>query len=42
MTMNRAAIRARNSEEAIMRGIMFWALGIPLPVVILLYVFHVI
>jgi hypothetical protein len=25
-----------------MRGVLLWALGIPIPVVILLYVFHVI
>jgi len=25
-----------------MRGILLWALGIPIPVIILLYVFHVI
>jgi hypothetical protein len=25
-----------------MRGILLWALGIPIPVIILLYLFHVI
>jgi hypothetical protein len=25
-----------------MRGILLWALGIPIPVIVLLYVFHVI
>jgi hypothetical protein len=25
-----------------MRGVLLWALGIPIPVIILLYVFHVI
>jgi hypothetical protein len=28
--------------EKNMRGILLWALGIPIPVIILLYVFHVI
>jgi hypothetical protein len=26
----------------IMRGVLLWALGIPIPVIILLYLFHVI
>jgi hypothetical protein len=26
----------------IMRGILLWAVGIPLPIIILLYLFHVI
>jgi len=25
-----------------MRGVLLWAIGIPIPVIILLYVFHVI
>jgi hypothetical protein len=29
-------------KETIMRGILLWALGIPIPVIILLYLFHVI
>lgn len=29
-------------EEYTMRGILLWAVGVPIPVVILLYVFHVI
>ncbi len=28
--------------ELNMRGILLWALGIPIPVIILLYLFHVI
>lgn len=28
--------------EGTMRGVLLWALGIPIPVIILLYVFHVI
>jgi hypothetical protein len=29
-------------KETIMRGILLWAVGIPIPVIILLYLFHVI
>jgi len=29
-------------EEEAMRGVLLWLLGIPIPVIILLYVFHVI
>jgi hypothetical protein len=29
-------------EALRMRGILLWALGIPIPVIILLYLFHVI
>jgi hypothetical protein len=28
--------------EKTMRGVLLWAVGIPIPVIILLYVFHVI
>lgn len=31
-----------NHSEVKMRGILLWAVGIPIPVVILLYLFHVI
>jgi hypothetical protein len=31
-----------NREEYTMRGVLLWAVGIPIPVIILLYVFHVI
>jgi hypothetical protein len=34
-------LRDRN-EEPSMRGILLWLLGIPIPVIILLYLFHVI
>ena len=30
------------SSRFIMRGILLWALGIPIPILILLYLFHVI
>jgi hypothetical protein len=30
------------SKETIMRGILLWAVGIPIPVIILLYLVHVI
>ena len=29
-------------REASMRGILLWAIGIPIPVIILLYLFHLI
>jgi hypothetical protein len=29
-------------SEADMRGVLLWFLGIPIPVIILLYLFHVI
>lgn len=29
-------------KELAMRGILLWVLGIPIPVIILLYLFHVI
>jgi hypothetical protein len=32
----------RNRKAHIMRGILLWAVGIPIPVIILLYLFHVI
>lgn len=31
-----------NEQAHVMRGILLWALGIPIPVIILLYLFHVI
>lgn len=30
------------AEENNMRGILLWAIGLPIPVIILLYLFHVI
>jgi hypothetical protein len=32
----------RNEQRFAMRGILLWVLGIPIPVIILLYLFHVI
>jgi len=29
-------------EDFSMRGVLLWALGIPIPIIILLYIFHVI
>lgn len=29
-------------RKAVMRGILLWLLGIPIPVLILLYLFHII
>jgi len=31
-----------HSWEGTMRGVLLWAVGIPIPVIILLYLFHVI
>jgi hypothetical protein len=38
------AISATTSveKEEIMRGVLLWLLGIPIPIIILLYVFHVV
>jgi hypothetical protein len=35
------AIAIAQQEEA-MRGVLLWLLGIPIPIIILLYVFHVV
>jgi hypothetical protein len=35
------AIAIVQKEEA-MRGVLLWLLGIPIPIIILLYVFHVV
>jgi hypothetical protein len=35
------AITIAQKEEA-MRGVLLWLLGIPIPIIILLYVFHVV
>jgi hypothetical protein len=32
----------RNNPGDVMRGILLWLIGIPIPVIILLYLFHVI
>lgn len=31
-----------NNQVKPMRGILLWVLGIPIPIIILLYIFHVI
>jgi hypothetical protein len=33
---------ATDDRGLIMRGILLWAVGIPIPIIILLYLFHVI
>jgi len=33
---------SNNKEGRVMRGVLLWAVGIPIPVIILLYLFHVI
>jgi len=35
-------ISSATNRGTIMRGILLWALGIPIPIIILLYLFHVI
>jgi hypothetical protein len=35
-------VRTEEARESVMRGGLLWLLGIPLPVIILLYLFHVI
>jgi hypothetical protein len=37
-----AGSRHAGKETPVMRGILLWVLGIPIPVIILLYLFHVI
>ena len=39
---SRSRAIAISQEEEDMRGVLLWLLGIPIPVIILLYVFHVI
>jgi hypothetical protein len=34
--------RAVAQKEEAMRGVLLWLLGIPIPIIILLYVFHVV
>jgi hypothetical protein len=38
----RLAARSFPGRHCAMRGILLWLLGIPIPVIILLYLFHVI
>ena len=40
--ISRSRAIAVTREEEVMRGVLLWLLGIPIPVIILLYVFHVI
>jgi hypothetical protein len=40
--INRSRAIAINEEEGVMRGVLLWLLGIPIPIIILLYVFHVV
>jgi hypothetical protein len=37
-----AVTRCGQGKGVRMRGVLLWVLGIPIPVIILLYVFHVI
>src|ERR1051326_8421610 len=40
--INRSRAIAITEEEGVMRGVLLWLLGIPIPIIILLYVFHVV
>jgi hypothetical protein len=40
--INRSRVIAITEEEGVMRGVLLWLLGIPIPIIILLYVFHVV
>jgi len=40
--INRSRAIAITEEEDVMRGFLLWLLGIPIPIIILLYVFHVV
>ena len=40
-TRTSRAIAIAQQEET-MRGVLLWLLGIPIPIIILLYVFHVV
>ncbi len=42
MAAGQAADRWRHHGGDEMRGILLWAIGLPIPVIILLYLFHVI
>jgi hypothetical protein len=37
-----AAVAIAQEEMENMRAVLLWALGIPIPVIILLYLFHVV
>ena len=39
---NRPRAIAISQQEEVIPGVLLWLLGIPIPVVILLYVFHII
>lgn len=38
--MSRSSAR-KAQEETVMRGILLWLVGIPIPIIILLYLFNV-
>ena len=40
--INRSRAIAITEEKGVMRGVLLWLLGIPIPIIILLYVFHVV
>jgi hypothetical protein len=40
--INAISVTTTAEKEEIMRGVLLWLLGIPIPIIILLYVFHVV
>jgi len=42
VTPRRPMVAATLEEEEKMRAVLLWGLGIPIPVIILLYLFHVV
>jgi hypothetical protein len=36
-----AVSHPRNTEDCTMRGVLLWLIGIPIPIIILLYLFNV-
>jgi hypothetical protein len=40
--INAIPVTVTAEKEEIMRGVLLWLIGIPIPIIILLYVFHVV
>jgi hypothetical protein len=40
--INAISVTATAEKEETMPGVLLWLLGIPIPIIILLYVFHVV
>jgi hypothetical protein len=41
-SVSTSRVTAVAQKEEAMRGVLLWLLGIPIPIIILLYVFHVV